>query len=134
MVGALTLLPKGAARWGGDGSSARVVDDYAAITGRLRWAKKMGRGTKNAIMQLGRAIKNTASSGLRALSGFILFLATPFLNAFDRAFDAFAEWYHGVLESALDHRARVVAVCLIILGSGVALGWPLDRGLLPAVE
>ncbi|MFB3069811.1 MAG: efflux RND transporter permease subunit, partial [Gemmatimonadales bacterium] len=134
LVVALTLLPTMAARWGGDGSSAPVVDDYAAITGRLRWAKKMGRGTKNAIMQLGRAIKNTASSGLRALSAFILFLATPFLNTFDRAFDAFAEWYHGVLESALDHRARVVAVCVIILGSGVALGWTLDRGVLPDVD
>ncbi len=134
LVVALTLLPTMAARWGGDGSSVPIVDEAAEITGRLRWAKKAGRGAKNAIVEFGRVIKNTAGSGLRALSTFILFVATPFLSAFDRVFGAFAEWYHGVLESALDHRARVVAACVIILGGGVALGWTLDRGVLPEVD
>ncbi len=134
LVVALTLLPTMAARWGGDGSSVRIVDEAPAITGRLRWAKKMRRGATNAIVESGRAIKNAAGRGLRALSASILFVAAPFLDAFDRVFAAFAEWYHGFLESALDHRARVVAVCVIILGGGVALGWTLDRGVLPDVD
>ncbi len=53
---------------------------------------------------------------------------------FDRQFAHFAEWYHGLLERALDNRGRVIAVALLTFVVGIGLGWTLNRDVLPEVD
>src|SRR5690606_33448272 len=61
-------------------------------------------------------------------------LFTPFLDAFDRGFARFAAWYHGLLARALDRKGRVVAITLAALAGALALGWTLERAVLPDVD
>ncbi len=58
----------------------------------------------------------------------------PFLDAFDRRFDRFAERYHQALEWSLDNRGSVVAMAVATLLGSVLLGMALDRDLLPDVD
>ena len=58
----------------------------------------------------------------------------PFFRVFDRVFNAFAAWYHGVLSSALDRRALVLAIAAVTLGGVLVLALALDRDLLPNVD
>ncbi len=65
------------------------------------------------------------------------FLSTvflPFFRVFDRAFNAFARWYHGVLSAALDRRALVLTVAGGTLAGVILLALALDRDLLPNVD
>ena len=65
------------------------------------------------------------------------FLSTvflPFFRVFDRGFNAFAAWYHGVLSSALDRRALVLTIAVTTLGGVLVLALALDRDLLPNVD
>jgi len=101
---ALTVLPSMAARWGATTAVAR------GPIARL-WAK--------ALTVVGRAV----AGALR-----------PPLDAFDRAFTRFATWYHGLLEAALDRRGRVVAIAAGTVVLGLAVGFELDRALLPEVD
>lgn len=55
-------------------------------------------------------------------------------RGFDRAFAAFAEWYHRLLERSLDHRGVVLAAAAAVLVVGIALGATLERGVLPEVD
>jgi len=53
---------------------------------------------------------------------------------FDDAFARFGEWYHRILERALDHRWRVVGFALATVVVGVGLSDLLDRDVLPDVD
>ncbi|MFW6202302.1 MAG: efflux RND transporter permease subunit, partial [Gemmatimonadota bacterium] len=56
------------------------------------------------------------------------------MHAFDRRFERFAELYHATLASALDRRARVVGVTIVVFTGAILLGLALDRGVLPDVD
>jgi HAE1 family hydrophobic/amphiphilic exporter-1 len=101
---ALTLLPTMAARW--DLHS----DEHVS------WLKRTGRATG------------------RRVGRFVGGLFGPGLRAFDRGFDRFARWYHGVLASALERRRRVVAVTLVMVAGALAIAWTMDRSVLPDVD
>ncbi|MEX2526485.1 MAG: efflux RND transporter permease subunit [Gemmatimonadota bacterium] len=58
----------------------------------------------------------------------------PLLRAFDRGFQRFAEWYHRVLDSALDRKALTLGVAVGALGAAALVGLALDRDLLPQVD
>lgn len=59
---------------------------------------------------------------------------SPLFRAFDRAFDAFAAWYHRKLGQALDRRGTVLAAAGAALAGTALLGSALDRDLLPNVD
>ncbi len=61
-------------------------------------------------------------------------VARPFLDAFDRGFDAFAERYHSALEWSLSHRSIVLVLSVIALAGTVFIGSSLPRDLLPDVD
>ncbi len=137
LVVALSLLPMMAARWKGDGSAAPpplVQPQEPAIEGRLAWVRRVGRGITHAVLGLGSVVKGAARRMTHGISHGVKAAASPFLDAFDRAFMRFANWYHRLLERALDHRGRVVALSAGILLSGIAVGARLDRGVLPDVD
>ncbi|MFQ5551333.1 MAG: efflux RND transporter permease subunit, partial [Gemmatimonadales bacterium] len=104
LVVALTLLPTMAARWGGSS------DSHRGFISRL-------------VATVGQLLGS---------AGTIVF--GRLVSGFDRRFDRFANWYHTVLEAALDHRGRVAGVAATVLFLGVALGLVLDRGVLPEVD
>ncbi|HSR40568.1 MAG TPA: efflux RND transporter permease subunit, partial [Longimicrobiales bacterium] len=101
---ALTLLPTMAARW-------QLHSDE-----HVGWLR---RGVRAAGRFTGR--------GLRAVFD-------PPLRAFDRVFNRFADWYHKVLNTALDRRGRVVAVTAVLLVVAIAIGLGLNRSVLPDVD
>ncbi len=101
---ALTLLPTMAARW------ELHADEHVG------WFRRVF-----------RSIGRTVGRGLKTVFD-------PPLRAFDRAFDRFAGWYHGLLGAALDHRGRVVAVTAVLLLVSVAIGLGLNRSVLPEVD
>ncbi|MHC4479858.1 MAG: efflux RND transporter permease subunit [Planctomycetota bacterium] len=105
LVVALTLLPTMAARW------VRTTDAPAQTF--------LGRHVRAGGAVLGRGIAR---------------LARPLLDAFDRRFAQFAVWYHGMLERALERRARVVGIAAVTLAAGIALALVLDRDVLPDVD
>ncbi|UCG85218.1 MAG: efflux RND transporter permease subunit [Gemmatimonadota bacterium] len=106
LIVALTLLPTLAARW--------VA--HAGGTVKPSFAK--------------RVVRSAAQSTGTAMSR----LFRPLLDWFDRRFAVFADWYHGVLERALDHRARVVGFAAFTLFAGLAVAGTLDRSVLPDVD
>ncbi len=101
---ALTLLPTMAGRW-----------DLAASE-HVAWPTRLSRRAGGAI---GRRVGRVFG---------------PPLRAFDRAFDRFADWYHGILGDALEHRGRVVAVTGVLLLATVFIGATLERAVLPDVD
>jgi hydrophobic/amphiphilic exporter-1 (mainly G- bacteria), HAE1 family len=101
---ALTLLPAMAARWD------LHPDEEASVTRRLLRRASAGMG-----------------AAFRSAFG-------PVMAAFDRGFQRFAAWYHGVLGSALERRGRVVAVVLGLVAVSVVVGASLDRSVLPDVD
>jgi HAE1 family hydrophobic/amphiphilic exporter-1 len=102
---ALTLLPTIAARW------AAVAQE-----GGGSWPRR-------ALRAGGRWVGGTAFRVFR-----------PLLESFDARFAMFADWYHGALERALEHRARVVVGAAATLALGIALAAVLDRDVLPDVD
>ncbi|MCZ6915632.1 MAG: efflux RND transporter permease subunit [Gemmatimonadetes bacterium] len=135
LVVALTLLPTMAARWrGGETKLARRPLEPSPVAGRLQWVKRAVREVVFAFVELGRIGKRSASWAVQRLTATLLFFTKPVLDAFDRAFARCAEWYHGVLEASLNHRARVVALAALTMIGGLALGSMLDRGVLPDVD
>jgi HAE1 family hydrophobic/amphiphilic exporter-1 len=105
LVVALMLLPTMAARW------VRVAETPAQTF--------VGRHTRAAAAKLGRGIGT---------------MARPVLDAFDRRFAVFADWYHMVLEGALERRRCVVGLAAATLAVGLALALVLDRDVLPDVD
>lgn len=101
---ALTLLPTLAARWG---MHRDRPGTFACRPVRAMWVRLSG--------AVGRFFK-------------------PFLDRFDSRFAAFAAWYHTVLERSLDRRGRVVGFAILTMIVGIAVGWTLDRDVLPKVD
>ena len=56
------------------------------------------------------------------------------MRAFDRLWNRVANFYHGALESALRHRARVVLASVLMLAATVPLALSLPRSVLPEVD
>ncbi|MBI4544936.1 MAG: efflux RND transporter permease subunit [Gemmatimonadetes bacterium] len=107
LVVALTLLPTMAARWQGGAATAGPAPGPVR-----RWSRLATRPVRRLVARL----------------------ATPPLDAFDRGFARFAAWYHRLLERALEHRGRVVAITVALLLATMALGLFLKRGVLPEVD
>ena len=143
---ALMLLPTMGARWArtshrpahgsGDESGAQgSSSEEQGIVRRVYEGARAGvRAGGRYLVAIPRAAYAAAMRGVAALGRGIARLARPLLDAFDRRFAVFAEWYHRVLERALDHRGRVVAFAAAMLVIGVALTALLDRDVLPDVD
>ena len=152
---ALTLLPTMAARFGGLGADAprpaeapepepRVTElPPEGFLPRVLWrlASWINRFVRLLLLLPFAAIRLPVSIGIQLLRfwmemiGKVLsFLFSPFLGIFDRAFNVFARWYHGVLAVSLERRATVLVIAAGALGGSVALALTLDRDLLPDVD
>ena len=140
---AITLLPAMAGHFQG-GKRETPAAPGAAATSRP-WPSTVGARIGYAIVWLVtlpfRAVRGAASLAKQLVIywGEIAgkFLSTaflPFFRVFDRGFNAFAAWYHGVLSSALDRRALVVTIAVATLGGVLVLALALDRDLLPNVD
>lgn len=105
LIVALTLLPTMAARWGS--------------------------GESEVAPGLVRRFFGTTG---KAFTSVLAAIFRRPLIAFDRLFERFAVWYHGVLELALDNRGVVVLVGIALLAAGVGVGSTLERGVLPDVD
>ena len=106
LVVALTLLPVMAARW----VAAAAAGPPAGL-----------------FRQSMRAVFHAAGGTVARLVG-------PGLRRFDAAFATFADWYHRLLQRALEQRARVVLLAAGLLVIGVLLGVSLQRDVLPDVD
>jgi len=158
---ALTLLPTVAARFGGTSVSGQARDAQHSVTasegvagddrpgppesGLLRVLYRVAHGINQAVrwalMVPYLAIKLPGSVVIQlvrywtGLLGRVLsFLFSPLLGIFDQSFEAFARWYHGVLDKALDRRGVVLTVAGGTLAGCVALALTLQRDLLPDVD
>ena len=153
---ALTLLPTMAARFGGAAAAADrphaplhdpeedvEEDPPEEFLARLLWrlADWVNRGTRFLLMIPFAIVKLPVSIAaqlfrfwMEILGKVLGFLFSPFLGIFDRAFEAFARWYHGVLDGALDRRATVLFISALALGGSLTLALTLDRDLLPDVD
>ncbi len=140
---AITLLPSMAAHFGGKGDRGPGAPPPAPLP-----PPPPG----NLFVRLGRGLLWILRLPFRLLKGLWLLLVDlvrfwlelggrllstvfrPFFNVFDRVFNAFAAWYHGVLARSLDRRGTVLAVAGGALGGCVLLATALDRDLLPDVD
>ncbi len=140
---ALTLLPTMAAHFKGAGGREAAQEASAAPAPRAPESagERLALGVRRALRLPLRALAGLAALA-RELAAFWIEIAggilatafSPLLRAFDRIFAAFAAWYHGVLERALDRRAVVLAVAGATLAGVLWLGSGLDRDLLPNVD
>ncbi|MGD8281035.1 MAG: efflux RND transporter permease subunit [Gemmatimonadota bacterium] len=134
LVVALTLLPSLAARFAG-GPTPRVdaseSDVAHAPVGRIaRMKATLGRAA-GAPFRLARELVGFwATSVLGAMNRVL----RPVATWFDGVFERFADWYHGILEIALDRPGRVVVGSLATLAAALLLGATLQRDLLPEVD
>ena len=139
---ALTLLPAMAAHFGKKGD--REPEEPALVPpppppgsvsvrvgrGLVRILRLPFRLLKGLWVLLGDLVRFWLELGGRVLSTIF----TPFFNVFDRVFNAFAVWYHGVLARSLERRGTVLAVAGGALGGCILLAAALDRDLLPDVD
>ncbi len=102
---ALSLLPTLAARW------VAAEDD--------RGASALRRAVYGVLRGAGRLVARPFR---------------PLVEKFDAGFLVFAAWYHSLLERALNRRGRVVGFAVATLAGGLALGYVLDRDVLPNVD
>jgi len=58
----------------------------------------------------------------------------PMIQSFERSFQAFAKWYHTVLEWSLENPARILGGATMALVVSLLLGGLLRRDLLPQVD
>ncbi|MBR9988962.1 MAG: efflux RND transporter permease subunit [Gemmatimonadetes bacterium] len=56
------------------------------------------------------------------------------MDAFDRQWDRFADWYQMTLASALRHRRRVLVGCVLLLAATIPIALGLPRSVLPDVD
>jgi HAE1 family hydrophobic/amphiphilic exporter-1 len=137
---ALTLLPSLAARFAG-GSKKSVVEPIATDGRPSGFFKAAFWVLKSILLAPFRLIRGSARLALALLHfwgvGIASFLGRvfgPLLLGFDRVFDGFAVWYHGVLEWSLDHSGRVLVGSGAALAVTLMLGLTLQRDLLPSVD
>ncbi len=135
LIVALTLLPTMAARFGttqlGQPPRERIQIPEAGKARRSfararRWVIELIVGMRDLVAFLFSSFGRLLMALLRPIQ--------PVLRAFDRRFDRFALWYDGLLDKSLAHRGRVVLVAAAMMSGGIAIGWTLDRGVLPEVD
>ncbi|MFV1985752.1 MAG: efflux RND transporter permease subunit, partial [Gemmatimonadota bacterium] len=151
---ALTLLPVLAARVGRTttvvestetaGTDRAVPDEAAAehAGGRfIRVARAVPRlgaatvtGSFRGVGYVGRSVGLTFRDVFLVLGRGLSVVFRPFLSAFERGFDRFAQAYERALEWALVHRFTVLLIAALALVSAVLLAGTLPRGLMPAVD
>ena len=150
---AVTLLPAMAAHFGGGGDRVpRPAPPAAAekpprppprnllfrLARGILWVLLLPFRLLAAFFRLLGAIWTLFVEGIRLwlnLCGRILSTVfRPFFNVFDRAFNVFAAWYHGVLARSLNRRGTVLVVAGGALGGCLLLASHLDRDLLPDVD
>ena len=140
---ALTLLPTMAAHFRGD--DTKSPDTAAPPAATRPPPTTIGVKVARAVawtLSLPFIIVRGAFSLAKQLASFWLELAgrilstvfSPFFRVFDRMFNIFAAWYHGVLALALDRRGTVMAIAGGALAGCLALATYLDRDLLPNVD
>ena len=139
---AVTLLPSMAAHFGG--REDRVAESAAPALPPpppRNILFRLGRGIRWILLLPFRLIGglwNLCREGIRRwldIGGRILSTVfRPFFNVFDRAFNVFAAWYHGVLARSLNRRGTVLVVAAGALGGCLLLASYLDRDLLPNVD
>ena len=140
---AVTLLPSMAAHFGGGGD--RVPEPAAPalpLPPPRNFLFRVGRVIRWILLLPFRLIGGLWSlcgEGIRfglELGGKILSVVfRPFFNVFDRVFNVFAAWYHGVLAHSLNRRGTVLVVAGGALGGCALLAYySLDRDLLPDVD
>ena len=139
---AVTLLPAMAAHFGGGaervpGSAAPALPpppprNFLFRVGRaIVWILRLPFRLLAGLWSLcGEGIRFGLELGGKILS--VVF--RPFFNVFDRVFNVFAAWYHGVLAHSLNRRGTVLLVAGGALGGCVLLASSLDRDLLPDVD
>jgi len=137
---ALTLLPMMAARFSmpGDVTVAQVGIPRSRPKGVWGWTKRVlfwvFVGPFIGARLLFKLLWAMVLFWGRGIGSTIGKVAKPFLDAFDRAFDAFADRYHSALEWSLDHRSIVLVLSVAALAGTVLLGSSLPRDLLPDVD
>ena len=140
---ALTLLPSMAAHFKGGKGDARDAADAPRVAGprperfwdkvahTALWILRLPIWAVRGLVRLARELVRFWLE----MAGRVLSAAfSPFFRVFDRAFNVFATWYHGVLAMSLDRRGTVLAVAGGALGGSLILGLTLDRDLLPDVD
>jgi HAE1 family hydrophobic/amphiphilic exporter-1 len=137
LVVALTALPTLAARFG----TARPDEGRD----RIQLMRERIRAESSRVRRLRMRIAATALLGAHGVVNGVrrVFrgvgrgtgrVTKPGLDAFDRWFERFAAWYHGLLERSLMHRGRVVMVAAATLAVGLLVGVTLNRDVLPDVD
>ncbi|HSW31467.1 MAG TPA: efflux RND transporter permease subunit [Longimicrobiales bacterium] len=139
---AITLLPSLAARFASSREERRkasapeadVVRRPGALSAVRHWVGGAGRALRRAagaLAALATALFGFWTRGLgRALSRAF----TPLFDAFDKGFDAFAEWYHKKLVWSLDRPGTVLGGAAAALVVSLVVGAFLERDLLPPVD
>ena len=138
---ALTLLPALAARWGA-GKREPVVasskeSDWTSLGAFGKTLRSLRWLALSPFLLLGflwSLVKQLLGFWGGMAGQLLSGVFGPFLNAFDRWFEAFAKRYHKALEWSLDNRGSVVAMAGATLLGSVLLGMALDRDLLPSVD
>lgn len=137
---ALTLLPTLAGRFSGGEPTPPPPpsEPRARPSGLFAWIQWGWFAIVFAPFKvLGFIIRLFRSLGVfwwETFGGAVSRTTRPFLDAFDRGFDRFAERYHAVLEWSLDHRGRVLTGSVLALALTALIGATLQRDLLPAVD
>jgi HAE1 family hydrophobic/amphiphilic exporter-1 len=141
LVVALTLLPALAARWGAPRREPVETPSMEKGWGELGFTGKALRVLRwialSPFLLLGflwSVLKQLLAFWGDVVGGLLSRTFGPFLRAFDRWFEAFAERYHRALDWSLDNRGSVVAMALATLLGSMLLGMTLDRDLLPDVD
>ena len=153
---ALTLLPTLAARFGGlGGGRPRAGEDVEELEepepesspegalNRNLW--RMAGGINTSVHDLLRIpflvvklpfmlVVNLLGFWMGLIGRTLSVVFGPLLGIFDRSFNIFARWYHGVLAVALERRAIVLLISAAALAGCVALALTLERDLLPDVD
>jgi HAE1 family hydrophobic/amphiphilic exporter-1 len=139
---AITLLPALAARFASAGAVGHPPT--RTETGRVRSPGAWGavRGWLGSAARVPARMARGSAALVSALVGFWLRgigaalsrAFTPVFDAFERAFQAFAAWYHVRLLWALDHSGPVLWGSAAALAISLVVGSLLPRDLLPPVD
>lgn len=111
------------------GRGARNV--FRVLVWLLLWALYVPFWLLRAVLSM---VPQLALYWAASAGRFLKAAFSPLFRGFDRAFDAFAAWYHRKLDQALDRRATVLAAAAGTLAGTLALAATLDRDLLPNVD
>ena len=137
---ALTLLPTMAGNLREVRARRPPVKMVAAEAPRGAWRRVAAalawllRAPFRLAALVGSVLRQLIAFWTDLVGGILRTAFSPLFRAFDRAFGAFAAWYHDLLARALDHRARVLGVAGSALAGALLLASTLKTDLLPDVD